>query len=64
MALRKTEEAERAFKRAGITIDRMTPHLAKGDQNLALMALAAGLKEMCDGLAALSVGVRNVYDKN
>jgi hypothetical protein len=39
-------------------IDRMIPHLAKDDQKLALIALAAGLKEMCDGLAALHLLAR------
>ena len=62
MGLRKTEEAERAFRRAGTNIDRMIPHLSRDDQKLALIALAAGLKEMTDGLAALSVAVRNVFD--
>ena len=64
MALRKTEEAERAFMRAGTAMKRMGPHLANNDQKLALIALEAGLEEMCTGLAALAVAVRNVYDKN
>ena len=61
--LRKSEQAERAFMRGGFVMDRMIGHLAKHEQELALVALASGLKEMCDGLAALSVAVRNVYDK-
>lgn len=63
MTLKSTEKAENAFNRGGTAIERMVGHLAKDDQKLALIALSAGLGEMCDGLAALAVAIRESSGK-
>jgi len=61
--MRKTEFAERCFEIADRQFNLMNMPSIRGNHLLEQHAMADGMHWLCEGLKALSVAVRDVYDK-
>ncbi len=61
MALRPSEQAERAFGRAGQAAERARNFLATGNQLEFNGGMASALVEMAEGLKQLAVALRQTF---